>query len=216
MLMEWQYVYRLRHFGSRSYELPGRIYDFDFMPHRAVQHSVMPAGAVIGTIEWTVPYLCYRYKGLRSYMVAITVCGTILASLLLWKLPQSATGAKLFAVYILAAYGGGYAVLMSLQIANTAGYTKRSVGSSGMFVGYCLGNFMGPLAFLQSEKPFYTTGWIVTIATSAICVVLALVYRFVCARDNKMRDQGGVSEAFEHAYDDDLTDRTNPQFRYTL
>ena len=99
----------------------------------------MPAGAVIGTIEWTVPYLCYRYKGLRSYMVAITVCGTILASLLLWKLPQSATGAKLFAVYILAAYGGGYAVLMSLQIANTAGYTKRSVGSSGMFVGYCLG-----------------------------------------------------------------------------
>ncbi|KAK1078945.1 hypothetical protein LTR33_006808 [Friedmanniomyces endolithicus] len=176
----------------------------------------MPAGAVIGTIEWTVPYLCYRYKGLRSYMVAITVCGTILASLLLWKLPQSATGAKLFAVYILAAYGGGYAVLMSLQIANTAGYTKRSVGSSGMFVGYCLGNFMGPLVFLQSEKPFYTTGWIVTIATSAICVVLALVYRFVCARDNKMRDQGGVSEAFEHAYDDDLTDRTNPQFRYTL
>lgn len=124
---------------------------------------VMPAGAVIGTIELSVPYLCYRYKGLRSYMVAATVCLTILASLLLWQLPQSATGAKLFAVYILAGYGGGYAVLMSLQIANTAGYTKRSVGSSGMFVGYCLGNFMGPLVFLEKEKPYYTTGWIVTV-----------------------------------------------------
>ena len=100
---------------------------------------VMPAGFVIGTIEWTVPYLAYKVKGLRSILVAVTVCGTILASLLLWLLPQSATGAKLFAVYILASYGGGYAVLMSLQIANTAGYTKRSVGSSGMFVGYCLG-----------------------------------------------------------------------------
>ena len=148
---------------------------------------VMPAGFVIGTIEWTVPYLAYKVKGLRSILVAVTVCGTILASLLLWLLPQSATGAKLFAVYILASYGGGYAVLMSLQIANTAGYTKRSVGSSGMFVGYCLGmhhtsercplttqfhalslthnagNFMGPLVFLEKEKPYYTTGWIVTV-----------------------------------------------------
>lgn len=112
----------------------------------------MPAGAVIGTIEWTVPYLCYRYKGLRSYMVAITVSVTILASLLLWKLPQSATGAKLFAVFILAAYGGGYAVLMSLQIANTAGYTKRSVGSSGMFVGYCLGVSRGPWHLLPFRR----------------------------------------------------------------
>ncbi|KAK3654428.1 hypothetical protein LTR56_004058 [Elasticomyces elasticus] len=176
---------------------------------------VMPAGVVIGTIEWSVPFLCYKYKGLRSYMVAVTVCGTILACLLLWQLPQTATGAKLFAVYILASYGGGYAVLMSLQIANTAGYTKRSVGSSGMFVGYCVGNFIGPLVFLQSEKPYYTTGWIVTVVTSCITVVLAIVYRFVCAQSNKKRDQSS-SEAYEHAYEDDLTDMTNPQFRYTL
>ena len=99
----------------------------------------MPAGAVIGTIEWTTPYLAYRVKGLRSILIAVTVSITLLASLLLWQLPQSATGAKLFAVYILAGYGGGYAVLMSVVIANTAGYTKRSVASSGMFVGYCLG-----------------------------------------------------------------------------
>ncbi|KAK5684897.1 hypothetical protein LTS10_002972 [Elasticomyces elasticus] len=176
---------------------------------------VMPAGFVIGTIEWTVPYLCYKYKGLRSYMVAVCVCGTVLACLLLWQLPQTATGAKLFAVYILASYGGAYAVLMSLQIANTAGYTKRSVGSSGMFVGYCVGNFIGPLVFLQSEKPYYKTGWIVTVVTSCITVVLAIVYRFVCAQSNKKRDESS-SEAYEHAYEDDLTDMTNPQFRYTL
>ena len=63
---------------------------------------------------------------------------TLLASLLLWQLPQASAGAKLFTVYILASYGGGYAVLMSMQIANTAGYTKRSLGSSGMLIGYCL------------------------------------------------------------------------------
>lgn len=99
----------------------------------------MPAGAVIGTIELTAPFLAMRFPGWRSFLVAITVAGTLLASLLLWLLPQSATGGKLFAVYILASYGGGYAVLMSLVIANSAGYTKRSLGSSGMFVGYCIG-----------------------------------------------------------------------------
>lgn len=101
----------------------------------------MPAGFIIGCIELTAPYCAMKFKGWRMFIVAITVCGTILASLLLWLLPQHSKGAKLFAVYILASYGGGYAVLMSVQIANTAGYTKRSCGSSGMFVGYCLGEY---------------------------------------------------------------------------
>lgn len=105
---------------------------------------VMPAGFIIGTIELTAPYLAYKFPGWRAYLVTITVCGTIVGSFLLWLLPQSQTGARLFGVYILASYGGGYAVLMSMQIANTAGYTKRSVGSSGMFVGYCLGRWTVP------------------------------------------------------------------------
>lgn len=100
---------------------------------------VMPGGFIIGTIELTAPYFAYKFVGWRMWIIIITVCGTILGSLLLWQLPLTSTGARLFAVYILASYGGGYAVLMSVQIANTAGYTKRSVGSSGMFVGYCLG-----------------------------------------------------------------------------
>jgi len=177
---------------------------------------VMPAGVVIGTIELTAPFIAMKYPGWRSYLVSITVTGTLLASLLLWQLPQTATGGKLFAVYILASYGGGYAVLMSLVIANSAGYTKKSLASSGMFVGYCIGNFIGPLVFLQEEKPLYTTGWIVTVVTSAMCIVLALLYRFICARENKKRDNSGIAEAFENAYDDDMTDVKNKQFRYTL
>lgn len=69
--------------------------------------------------------------------------------------------------------------------------------------------------FKEQEAPLYTTGWIVTVATSAAAVVLALVYRFVCAWENKKRDKDG-QEAFEHAYEDDLTDKKNSQFRYTL
>ncbi|KEF58114.1 uncharacterized protein A1O9_06037 [Exophiala aquamarina CBS 119918] len=177
---------------------------------------IMPAGFIIGTIELGVPYFAYKFPGWRAYLVTITVCGTILGSFLLWLLPQTQTGARLFGVYILASYGGGYAVLMSMQIANTAGYTKRSVGSSGMFVGYCLGNFLGPLVFRTEEAPKYNTGWITTVVTSIVAAILAIVYRVICSRENKKRDQNGEMEAYEHAYEDDLTDRKNPQFRYTL
>jgi hypothetical protein len=54
----------------------------------------------------------------------------------------------------------------------------------------------------------------VQVATSAICIVLAIIYRFVCARENKKRDNSGIAEAFENAYDDDMTDVKNKQFRY--
>jgi hypothetical protein len=121
---------------------------------------VMPAGVVIGTIELTAPFIAMKFPGWRSYLVAITVSGTLLASLLLWLLPQSATGGKLFAVYILASYGGGYAVLMSLVIANSAGYTKRSLGSSGMFVGYCIGGFTStPARQLQLSNVLRKLHW---------------------------------------------------------
>ena len=47
-----------------------------------------------------------------------------------------------------------------------------------------------------------------------MCIVLALLYRFVCARENKKRDKSGIAEAFENAYDDDMTDVKNKQFRH--
>ena len=78
------------------------------------------------------------------------------------------------------------------------------------------GNFLGPLVFKSEEAPGYRTGWITTVATSSTAIVLAIVYRFVCQWENKRRDRSGELEAFEHAYEDDLTDKTNPQFRYTL
>jgi hypothetical protein len=61
----------------------------------------------------------------------------------------------LYACYTLASFGGGYAVLMGMQTANTAGYTKKSVTASGIFLGYCLGNFVGPLVFKTKDGKSY-------------------------------------------------------------
>ena len=95
----------------------------------------MPAGVVIGTIELLAPLAAYKIPRCRTYVIFICEMGTVLASLLLWLLPRDQKGGLLFAVYILASFGGAYAVLMGLQIANTAGYTKRTFTSTGLFLG---------------------------------------------------------------------------------
>lgn len=77
-----------------------------------------------------------------------------------------------------------------------------------------LGNFIGPLVFLTREAPHYTTGFATVTATSALAIILALLYRYICIRENKARDDRGIAEGYDHAYEE-MTDKKNPQFRYT-
>ncbi|KAK3650401.1 hypothetical protein LTR56_006380 [Elasticomyces elasticus] len=177
---------------------------------------VIPIGAYAGTMMLVMPYLAYRFKNVRSYIYIVAQALTTVAAILLWVLPLSAKGALLFAVIILPSTGGGYAVLMGFSLANTAGYTKRTIASSGLYIGYCLGNFVGPLCFEPSDAPRYSKGFLIVVVTSIVAGGLALVYRWFCVWLNRKRDKTGVMEGFENAYEDDLTDLKNPQFRYIL
>ncbi|KAJ5525284.1 hypothetical protein N7494_011934 [Penicillium frequentans] len=179
---------------------------------------VIPAGFLGGSYMLIGSYLAYRFsdKGVRSWIVFTAQMITTIAAILLVSLPIEATGGLLFACYILPAIGGGYAVLMGLQIANIAGYTKRSIASSGLYVGYCLGNFTGPLVYKTKDAPRYVPGFITVVVTSFAAGVIVLIYRFICVWENRHRDESGTSEGYENAYQDDLTDKTNPQFRYIL
>lgn len=113
---------------------------------------------------------------------------------------------------------------MGLNIANTAGYTKRSVSSAGLFVGYCIGelicqhhnfgkiadcyhvgNFIGPLLFKAEESPKFGSAWAAVVGTTLASIVCIMLYGLACVWDNRRRDRMG-SEGFEHAYEDDLTD----------
>ncbi|OBT43615.1 hypothetical protein VE00_05249 [Pseudogymnoascus sp. WSF 3629] len=175
-----------------------------------------PAGAFAGTIQLVAPFLAMKFAGIRTYIIIVCQCITTVGALLLWLLPRTQTGALLFAVYILPATGGGYAVVMGLQIANIAGYTKRSIASSGLYIGYCLGNFVGPLLFKPVDAPRYVPGFVAVVITAIVAAGFVAAYRVVCILDNRKRDKSGIMEGFEHAYEDDLTDLKNPQFRYIL
>ncbi|EME81390.1 uncharacterized protein MYCFIDRAFT_52082 [Pseudocercospora fijiensis CIRAD86] len=175
----------------------------------------MPAGAYAGTMMVLLSFLAMRFKNIRTWLIFSGQMGTTLAAALLYGLPLNETGGLLFAVYILPSTGAAYGVLMGLPIANTAGHTKRALASSGLYIGYCLGNFIGPLVFLEREAPQYATGFIVTLITAVISGFLALVYRTICILDNRKRDKAGFVEGFDHAFEDP-TDKENKQFRYIL
>lgn len=78
------------------------------------------------------------------------------------------------------------------------------------------GNFVGPLIFKPKDAPGYAPGFIAVLITAIVTALLSLVYRFICMWDNKRRDKSGIMEGYEDAYNDDLTDRKNPAFRYQL
>lgn len=102
-----------------------------------------PAGFWAGSLMLIFSYLAFKLKSARTYLIFAAQMGTVLACLLLWRLPMSAKVGLLFGTTILPSLGAGYAVLMGLQVANTAGYTKRSIASSGIYIGYCLGMWIG-------------------------------------------------------------------------
>lgn len=114
----------------------------------------MPVGAFGGCFMLLCSWCAMHYSNVRSYVYFGAQMLTVLSALLLWLLPSSAVGGLLFGLYILPGVGGGYSVLIGLQLANTAGYTKRSLASSGVFIGYCVGRSCGPGERLQTCTDF--------------------------------------------------------------
>jgi hypothetical protein len=68
------------------------------------------------------------------------------------------------------------------------------------------GNFVGPLVFKTKDAPRYAPAFITVTITAILAGLIAIIYRYICVWQNKKRDQAGIAEAFDHAYEDDLTD----------
>ena len=101
----------------------------------------MPSAFYGAVLVLIATYLASKGRGKRTYIVAACMSGTVIGAALLWKLPKSSKGALLFATCLLPSFASAHSVLLGIQVANTAGYTKRSLASSGIFIGFCFGTF---------------------------------------------------------------------------
>ncbi|KAL4898026.1 major facilitator superfamily domain-containing protein [Aspergillus ambiguus] len=188
----------------------------------------LPAPAFqLTTVILASLFASYVRKARLIALVLIYLMG--LAGILMIKLlPQEQKLSRLAGFWLVTGIAPAFPLMMSLFASNTAGFTKKSTTAAVIFVGYCVGNIVGPQFFKSSEAPNYTTAYTEILVCFGITIVLTIIFRVYLDMVNKQRDreQGVHIEAEESRVvhldtDDSLdevdeTDIQNRSFRYVL
>lgn len=128
-------------------------------------------------------------------------------------------GALLFCYYLTLSFWGVANLGLSLLSRNIAGQSKKSICTLVNFIGWAVGNCVGPQVFRATDQPRYLTAFGTHMGCYALLILLLLFMRLWLMRENKRKEhlirEGIVQldEGLVHAFDD-LTDRQNVNFRY--
>ncbi|KAK9900523.1 MFS general substrate transporter [Cystobasidium minutum MCA 4210] len=204
----------------------------------------IPGGAATVIAIAICVWIDGRYKNMTCYLMALSCVPVIVGSAIIWKASWRPRGVPVFGYTLIPVFGAPYIMLLSLAARNTAGGTKKAVVNGAIFIGYCVGNLIGPYTVLTPEAPVhYRTTWITLICSMSIVIVISLGLRFYFVWENARRDRlygssetptpslGGSSakesEQDKAALDGDNTavpvllekrfdsDRQNKSFRYS-
>ncbi|KAK7567333.1 putative MFS transporter [Phyllosticta citricarpa] len=160
------------------------------------------------------------FKNSRTTIMAVYLLPTIAGSCMLWKVPRDNKIGSLFGYYIVGAYVASLTIALQMPATNIGGYTKRVTATAFVFLAYCIGNIVGPHAFLDSEAPIYETGIKLILCCACIQFALAVFLRFWLTKRNKERDAKAAAAGTNGTADNeplwDKTDFENPAFRYSL
>ncbi|KFZ16321.1 hypothetical protein V502_05155 [Pseudogymnoascus sp. VKM F-4520 (FW-2644)] len=151
-------------------------------------------------------------------MITLTVISTI-GMVLMFTLDDDHKNTKLAGFCFSMAFVANQPLAQSLIASNIAGFTKKATVGMMMFMGYCLGNIIGPQFFYSYEAPIYRTG----IKCSLIGFCMGVF--FLCLlgawylyenrrRDRVYRDVVELPEEIERQLQGDLTDIEIKSFRY--
>ncbi|GKZ66601.1 hypothetical protein AnigIFM60653_002810 [Aspergillus niger] len=180
----------------------------------------MPTGIMSTLAAFVFSWLAARWTGRRCLVTMIACCLPIIGSALVYSLPRTNIGGQMVGIYLLYTYFGPYVVGISMAQANTAGHTKKTVQYSILYIGYAVGNLIGPQTFRANQAPAYTGGFIAMLVCYCICVALMAVYWILVVKLNRRllgvdpetgaADDDNLAEAFA-----DHTDFEQKNFRYT-
>ncbi|GAB1198696.1 hypothetical protein APSETT444_008024 [Aspergillus pseudonomiae] len=180
----------------------------------------IPQGAFQVFFILSGSYLSTRFKNIRTIIMMVYLIPTTIGISLLWKLPRTNRYGVLFGYYILGSYVSSLVLSLQMPSSNMGGYTKRVTATAFVFLAYCIGNIIGPHAFLAKEAPIYQTGCKLVLACALCQVACAACLRVLLVRRNKRREvKVRADPAVQGADGDvmaDLTDFENPRFRYVL
>ncbi|RSH77024.1 uncharacterized protein EHS24_003965 [Apiotrichum porosum] len=195
-------------------------------------------GIPTGIISW-ISSLVFGYcavkTGQRCYSAVASCLIPFIGTILLYKIPRTNTGGSLASLYLVYFYWGPYIIMMGAVYANTAGHTKKmivyAIGEqrsrtqlTTAYIGYCVGNIVGPQTFKAKQAPQYTGGIIAMLSCYGCAIVLIFIYRMYLVHLNRDKegqkpepqDLGPQDASAEIDQWQDLTDLKNPRFIYKL
>lgn len=172
-----------------------------------------PNGAVQVVSMLIIGYLADATKN-RIYWSIVSLVIPVIGFILLVTLPQSNLNGQLAAYYITSTAAAAFTLILSMISSNVAGQTKKSVVSSMMFIGYCVGNLIGPQIISLDQAPRYTSPKTIICGLYAAAILLLLALRLVYSRRNSANERKmlELGDAYQHQENQefmDLTDKEN-------
>ncbi|KAI9332583.1 MFS transporter [Zopfochytrium polystomum] len=187
----------------------------------------IPQGAF--SVFWILSgtFLASRFKNVNTLVMPLYLVPTVVSVLMMWLMDRKTQAVGvLFGYYLCGSFVTSLVLCMQMRAMNLGGYTKRMTGTAAVFLAICVGNIVGPHAFLDEEAPTYATGCKVILGCCAGQLVVAMMLRWLLISRNKQRDamaEDSVSATAKMGEIDaavvevtDQTDFENPKFRYVL
>lgn len=178
----------------------------------------MPTGVMSTLASIFFSILAAKWSNRRCLVCMIACLVPITGTAILYGVSRTAVGAQLVGLYLCYAYFGPYIVGISLAQANTAGHTKKNIQFSILYIGYAVGNLIGPQTFRSEQAPAYTGGVVAMLVCYCVCIGLMAIYWALCVFQNRgvvtpaieIEDEGMAAENFR-----DVTDLKQEGFKYT-
>ncbi|KAK5700480.1 hypothetical protein LTR97_004997 [Elasticomyces elasticus] len=189
------------------------------------QYYQMPGNAVQIISLLLSGWISSRWPNMRCVCMIVGNVICIAAAAALVALPTDAKWGRLVSLWLCSCQSVGFALSLTLVSSNVAGYTKKQLTGAALFVGYCVGNIIGPQTFRDKEAPLYHSAYIAILVGYTAKTVLVGVLYFYMWSVNKARDRAAAADGLSSAVDEkqaiengmhDMTELDNKGFRYVL
>lgn len=155
---------------------------------------------------------------MRLWIAAFSTLPMITGATLLWKSSWLDNIPPLIGFILLGFFTLPYLMVIALMTANTAGHTKKAFTSAMLWGAYCVTNGVAPLLVKTTEiTEHYPTLCAPLISVLCVGFVSCISLRFYLMWENKRRDQIVPVDEISHVQTAfaDMTDKENPNFRYS-
>ncbi|KAI1401139.1 MFS general substrate transporter [Hypoxylon fuscum] len=176
-------------------------------------------------------WISSRFPNMRCVVMLVGNLICVAAGAALVALPVGPDGTsnrwgRLVSLWLCSFSSVGFSLSLTMVSSNVAGYTKKQLTGAFLFVGYCVGNIIGPQTFIETEAPFYTSAYIAMLVGYSVKTIMVVVLYLYMWTMNKKRDRETTidgsrlskeqeKEAIEQGMQD-VTELDNKGFRYVL